>query len=281
MNNFENSFTIFISALEYIEENLLSDFTQEDIASHCYCSLSSLQKTWKFCTHLSLKEYIQKRRVTLAGRDILKGDMNVLDVAMKYGYNSHEVFTRAFTKVWGVTPTKFKKEWKGSCDLYPKLNTDYIEKEDMIMMRNVKKYDVSQFYDYLKSQAGTYILCFDIKNLMPINQNIGREAGDKVILEAFRRINEAAEENMLCLRMGGDEFVLITETDDSEKVAKIAEKVISQNDKPILHNGSEISVSLWSGAIMIGRNLKYTVLCHDFEAVMKKARESGKLEFMQ
>ena len=281
MNNFENSFTIFISALEYIEENLMGEFTQEDIAAHCYCSLSSLQKTWKFCTHLSLKEYIQKRRVTLAGRDILEGNMNVLDVAMKYGYNSHEVFTRAFTKVWGVTPSKFKKEWKGSCDLYPKLNTEYIEKEELMNMRNVKKYDVSEFYDYLKGQAGTYILCFDIKNLMPINQDIGRDAGDKVILEAFRRINEAAEENMLCLRMGGDEFVLITETDDSRKVTEIAQKVISQNDTPIIHGGREISVSLWCGAILIGKKLKYTVLCHNFEEVMKKARESGRFEFMQ
>ena len=53
------------------------------------CSLSSLQKTWKFCTHLTLKEYIAKRRITLAGRDILRGETSVLDIALKYGYNSH------------------------------------------------------------------------------------------------------------------------------------------------------------------------------------------------
>ena len=279
MNTIENSFTIFISALEFIENHLTKEFTQEEIAASCYCSLSSLQKTWKFCTHLTLKEYIAKRRITLAGRDILKGDMNVLDIALKYGYNSHEVFTRAFTKVWGMPPTIFKREWKGSCELYPRLNTDYIEKEDIFMTRNVKKYDVSQFYDYLKSQAGTYILCFDIKELMPINENIGRDAGDKVILESLRRINEAAEENMLTLRMGGDEFILITETDDAKKVSEIAQRVISQNDTPIAHNGRDIGVSLWCGAIMIGKSLKYTVLCSDFERVMKKARQSGKFEF--
>ncbi|MBR6337920.1 MAG: diguanylate cyclase [Ruminococcus sp.] len=281
MNTFENSFTIFITALEYIENNLYDEFSQEDIAANCYCSLSSLQKTWKFCTYLTLKEYIAKRRITLAGRDILKSDMNVLDIAMKYGYNSHEVFTRAFTKVWGVPPSRFKKEWKGSCDLYPRLNTDYIEKEEVINMRNVKKFDVSEFYDYLKSQAGTYILCFDIRNLMPINDNIGRDAGDKVILEAFRRINEAADENMLCLRMGGDEFVMITESRDEKQVAEIAQSVLSQNDTPIIHNGAEIGVSMWCGAIMIDKKLRYSVLCSDFETVIGKARESGKFEFMQ
>lgn len=279
MNTIENSFTIFITALEFIENHLTKEFTQEDIAASCYCSLSSLQKTWKFCTHLTLKEYIAKRRITLAGRDILRGETSVLDIALKYGYNSHEVFTRAFTKVWGMPPKTFKKEWKGSCELYPRLNTDYIEKEDIFMTRNVKKYDVSQFYDYLKSQAGTYILCFDIKELMPINENIGRDAGDKVILESLRRINEAAEDNMLTLRMGGDEFILITETDDAKRVSEIAQKVISQNTAPIIHNGREIGVSLWCGAIMIGKSLKYTVLCSDFEKVMKKARQSGKFEF--
>ena len=281
MNTFENSFTIFITALEYIENNLCYEFSQEDIAANCYCSLSSLQKTWKFCTHLTLKEYIAKRRITLAGRDILKSDMNVLDIAMKYGYNSHEVFTRAFTKVWGVPPSRFKKEWKGSCDLYPRLNTDYIEKEEVINMRNVKKFDVSDFYDYLKSQAGTYILCFDIRNLMPINDNIGRDAGDKVILEAFRRINEAAQDNMLCLRMGGDEFVMITESTDEKLVAEIAQSVLSQNDTPVIHNGAEVGVSMWCGAIKIDRSLRYSVLCSDFEAVIGKARESGRFEFMQ
>lgn len=284
MNTFENSFTVFITALGYIEDHLCEEFTQEDIAAHCYCSLSTLQKTWKYCTHLSLKEYIQKRKVTLAGRDIMNGKLSVLDIAMKYGYNSHEVFTRAFTKVWGVPPSRFKKEWKGSCGLYPKLNTEFIEfpenKEEWSNMRNVKKFDVSEFYDYLKSQAGTYILCFDIRDLLPINRDIGRDAGDKVILEAFRRINEAAEDNMLCLRMGGDEFVMITETDDSSKIAAIAEKVMSQNGNTIDHNGKGVEVTLWCGAIMIGKSLKYTVLCSDFESVMDKARKSGRLEFI-
>ena len=89
----ENSFILFVTALDFIEEHLTEEFSQEEIAAKCYCSLSSLQKTWKICTHMSIKEYVSKRRLTLAGRDMLSG-MSVLDAALKYGYNSHEVFTR-------------------------------------------------------------------------------------------------------------------------------------------------------------------------------------------
>ena len=262
---FDHGFAVFVSALDHIENHLCDDITQEEIAAACFVSLSSLQKTWKYCTHYSL-----------AGRDLLNSNCSVLDIAMKYGYNSHEVFTRAFTKVWGISPSKFKREWKGNCGLCPPLNPEFIERNDTM---RVKKYDISEFYDYLKSQAGTYVLCFDIENLMPINNDLGREVGDKVILEAFRRINEAADDNMVCLRMGGDEFAVITESDDPEKVTRTAEAVLSQNGNKIPYNGGEVHVALRCGAIKISQHVKYSVLCSDFNDVIERARISGKIEF--
>jgi len=273
----ENSFILFVTALDYIEEHLTEEFSQEDIAAKCFCSLSSLQKTWKICTHMSIKEYVSKRRVTMAGRDMLSG-MSVLDAALKYGYNSHEVFTRAFSKVWGISPSGFKKEWKGDCGLYPRLNPDYLE-GDEIMNYNIKKFDVRDFYDYLRSQAGTYVICFDVQHLMQINEDQGREAGDKVILEAFRRINEAAGEDKVCLRIGGDEFVMITESSDRKAVEELALSVLAKNGQTVAYSGGVADVSLRAGAIMIGERLKYSILCEDFNEVLDMARESGRVEF--
>ncbi|MBR1529130.1 MAG: diguanylate cyclase [Oscillospiraceae bacterium] len=283
MNQNANRFMIFMDALDFIEQNLIEDFTQEELANACYCSLSNLQKIWKSSTHMSVKEYISKRRLTLAGREMLEKNLSVLDTAIKYGYHSHEVFTRAFTKIWGVSPSKFRKEWKGNCVLYPKLNPAYLEGESIMnnANNNIKKFDVSEFYDYLRSEAGTYVLCFDVVNLMPINENLGREAGDKVILESFRRINEAAEENMLCLRMGGDEFVMITESDDKQKVTEIAQKVLSHNGESVKYQNGDVSVSLRCGVIVIQNHLKYSVLCEDFNSVMDKARETGTIAFSE
>lgn len=274
---FRNGFAVFVAALDFIELHLTEDFSQDDIAAACYCSLSTLQKTWKYVTHMSIKEYISKRRLTLASRELLDSDLTVLDIAMKYGYNSHEVFTRAFKKIWGVSPSSFKREWKGSPVLYPRLNPEYLEGARIM---NVKKFDIREFYDYLRSQVGTYVLCFDIQRLMSINENLGREAGDKVIIEAFRRINEAAEENMMCLRMGGDEFVMITETADADKVTAIAEKILEQNGNEVPYSGGMVETSLRCGVIRINEHLKYSVMCEDFDKALDRARASGKIEFL-
>ena len=212
----------------------------------------------------------------MAGRYLLSEDVSVLDAAMKFGYNSHEVFTRAFTKIWGISPSRFKKEWRGDCKLYPPLNPEYVERNDLM---RVKKYDISEFYDYLKSQAGTYVLCFDIENLHPVNLKLGREAGDKCILEAFRRINEAADDKV-SLRMGGDEFAMITESDDTAEVTALAQKVLSQNGGKVPYPGGEVAVSLRCGAIKISEHLKYSVLCSDFNTVIERARVSGMIEFI-
>lgn len=274
-----SSFGIFVSALEYIENNLCSDFSQDDIAAACYCSLSKLQKLWKYCAHMSIKEYITKRKITLAGRDLVESDISVLDAAMKYGYNSHEVFTRAFTKVWGLSPSKFKKEWRGSCGLYPRLNPEYLPEGALLM--SVKKFDVSEFYDYLKEMEGTYVLCFDIVGLHAVNCNIGREAGDKMILETLRRINEtAAEEEMVAFRMGGDEFAMVTGLSDTDAVRKIGERILCHNGESVPHSEGEVEVALRAGAFKIQKPLKYTALCRDFDTVISKARSTSEIEFV-
>ena len=99
------NFCIFADAMNYIENNLCSPISQDDIAAACYCSLSALQKVWRYCTHTSLKEYITKRRLTRSAEDIVRTDMTLTEIAMKYQYNSPEVFLRAFFRFWGVTPS--------------------------------------------------------------------------------------------------------------------------------------------------------------------------------
>lgn len=275
-NTNSSSFGTFMTALEFIEDNLCNEFTQEDIAKACCCSLSGLQKLWRYSTHTSIKEYITKRRLTKAGTDLLNSEMTVLDTAMKYGYNSHEVFTRAFVKVWGISPMRFKKEWKGTCGLFPPLNPDYYEGENI--MGN-KKFDVTELFDYLRNRIGTYVLCFDIVGLLAVNTEIGREAGDKIILESLKRISDAAEDDMLVFRIGGDEFVMVTGLDDVDQVVKVGRKVLEHNGKKVSYNGGEVPVFLRCGAVTIRTPLKYTGLFNDFDIAIDKARGSGEIEF--
>ncbi len=270
------NFWTFVSALEYIEQNLCSPITQEDIANACFCSLSSLQKLWRYCTHSSLKEYISKRRLTKCAEEIASSKPSITEIALKYQYNSPEVFTRAFTKLWGVPPSKFKSEWRFT-GIFPKIDPDKTFNGGNFMGKRV---DISELYDELKSKAGTYVLCLDIVGLLPINENIGRTAGDKVILEAFKRIDKAAGDDMTAFRIGGDEFVLVTGYTDKEKVEELANLILSQNGNTISCDDNEIPVSLRVGAtVFTDEHFRYSDLYTKLMDTIRSSREKDTLYF--
>lgn len=262
------NFAILSDALGFIEDNLCEELSQEEIAAGCYCSLSNLQKLFRYVFHESVGDYITKRRLTNAASELMNTDKSVLEIAVKYGYNSAEVFTRAFSRVWHTTPTSFRREWSFS-GIHPKFDFDC--NEGGITMPMKKKFDITELYDYLKSHQNTYVIGFDMIRLMPINDNYGHEAGDKAILECLRRIDENCADDMLMLRIGGDEFALVTGFDDKEKVRALAEKILSCNDGTISHNGAEIPVQMRAGAMKLAkRNVRYGDL---FTNLVEIARE--------
>ncbi|MFA6309231.1 MAG: AraC family transcriptional regulator [Clostridia bacterium] len=97
-------------AIEYIEDNLLHQLTCGDIAGHVYISNFHFQRTFNLLTGLSVGEYVRKRRLSLAGQELLKGDEKVLNVALKYGYETPESFSKAFRRFHGITPSYAKKQ---------------------------------------------------------------------------------------------------------------------------------------------------------------------------
>lgn len=275
------NFCIFADAVNYIEENLCGEIRQEDIAAACHCSLSALQKVWRYCTHTSLKEYISKRRLTRCAEDIMNGGMTLTDIAMKYQYNSPEVFTRAFKKLWGISPSKFKYE-RHSPGIFPRIIPD----EDICKggRHMGRKVDISELYDLLKENRESYVLVFDVVGLDPVNKNLGRKAGDGVILEAFRRIDEMTGENMTVFRIGGDEFALVTGLSDKAEVEAAAEKVIAQNGNVISFDGKEIPVSVRIGAIKLfgegARSLRYSELFERLQNVILNCKDADRVSFI-
>ena len=259
-------FGILADALDYIEKNLCTELSQADISAYCYCSLSQLQKLFRYVFHMSIGDYINRRRMTNAARDLLETDMNVLEIAMKYGFNSAEVFTRAFARLWKIPPTKFRREWSFS-GIFPPLDFTI---DDGGKIMSSKKFDISELYDYLKNRTNTYVISFDMVGLMPLNENYGHTAGDKAILECLKRIDTEADENMLTFRIGGDEFVLVTGLESKEAVCEIAGRILSHNGETVYDSGNIIPVSLRAGAVKIaGRNVRYNEL---FEKLVNISR---------
>ena len=96
-------------AIEYMENHLTDEIALADIAKHVNLSAFHFQRAFSLLTEMSPAEYLRKRRLSQAGADLISGEEKVIDVAMKYCYDSPESFTKAFTRFHGVSPMQVKK----------------------------------------------------------------------------------------------------------------------------------------------------------------------------
>ena len=97
-------------AITYIEKNLTEDLTVDDIAKHVCISPFYFQRGFAMLCGFTVAEYIRKRRLSLAGNDLIYSEQKIIDIALKYGYDSPDSFTKAFLRFHNVTPTAVRKE---------------------------------------------------------------------------------------------------------------------------------------------------------------------------
>ena len=246
-------------ALCYMEENISENITAEDVAKACYCSPSGLQKLFRRLAHYSVKEYLIKRRLTLAARDLLNRPQDsILDIALRYCYQSNEAFTRAFEAMWNCSPSAYRLE-RSFADLYPRLNLSEYDYGDEYMSRK-KMVDINELYDLFKERKNCWFVCCDIQSLVPINK-IARKAGDLAIAETAHRMDQCSGPEDLVFRIGGDEFAMLTASVDSAYARQIADKILSMNGQTFTYEDKEIPLHLYADiACYTEKNLRYSEL---------------------
>jgi AraC-like DNA-binding protein len=95
--------------VDWVELNLKDDPTLDKMSE--YVGYSSFYCSSKFheVLGISFKEYLYKRKMTLAAIELRETKNKIIDIALKYGFSSNEAFTRAFFKLFGYTPYRFRK----------------------------------------------------------------------------------------------------------------------------------------------------------------------------
>lgn len=96
-------------AIEYIESNITNELAIEDIARQVCISHFYFQKGFAMLCGMTVGEYIRCRRLALAGSELLSSQEKVIDIALKYGYDSPDSFTKSFTRFHGITPSAARK----------------------------------------------------------------------------------------------------------------------------------------------------------------------------
>jgi AraC family transcriptional regulator len=108
-------------SMNYIEEHLTEEIDYEQAAKLACCSTYHFQRMFAYMANLPLSEYIRRRRMSLAAVDLQNGDNKIIDVALKYGYNSPTAFNRAFQNIHGIAPSLLK-ESGASIKSYPPIS---------------------------------------------------------------------------------------------------------------------------------------------------------------
>ena len=96
-------------SIDYIEQNLAETLDIEEIAGIAALSPFYYQRIFGALCGMTVGEYIRARRMTLAAQELTGSDAKVIDVAVKYGYDSPDSFTKAFVRFHGIAPSKAKE----------------------------------------------------------------------------------------------------------------------------------------------------------------------------
>lgn len=95
-------------AIDYMEEHLLEDIHAGDVADTVFMSPYYFQKGFKIMTGYTVGEYIRGRRLYLAALDVARGKEKIIDIALRYGYDTPESFTKAFSRFHRVSPIQMQ-----------------------------------------------------------------------------------------------------------------------------------------------------------------------------
>lgn len=97
---------------KYIDNNLEEEINYEDLAKFLGVNAYTMQKLFTMISGIPLSEYIRKRRLSSAGFDIYEKNLKVMDIAVKYQYDSAAAFSRAFEKFHGIKPSLVNRQTK-------------------------------------------------------------------------------------------------------------------------------------------------------------------------
>lgn len=136
--------------IDYIESHLIDEIDQAQIAQIACCSYYDVGRIFSLIADISISDYVRRRRLTLAGSELKYCGAKVIDVAMKYGYDSPVSFARAFQSFHGFNPSLATKD-DAILNVFPRLIYQICVKEVQDVMKkdvitiNGKDYEASYF----------------------------------------------------------------------------------------------------------------------------------------
>lgn len=189
--------------IDYIEKNLLEELTLDRVSSQFYVSSTLMNQLFRNVCDITVMEYVRYRRLSLAGNDIMTSNIHIIDAALKYGYETPEAFSKAFTRFHGFPPSLVRR-------IYPKIKVfsplqikieiqggwqEKLKEDNLpsLTKPNASKQERYLKYSYndsTKLKGGYYMKHQNCK--FHINTNDMKQKEDwRILLQLVKNLNEA------------------------------------------------------------------------------------------
>ena len=151
-----------INSIEYIEEHITEQLDIGEIARNAYASTFHFQRMFHMLTGVTVTEYIRRRRMTLAAQELASSNCKVIDIALKYGYDTPESFAKAFRRMHGIAPSSARESGQRLI-AYPRLSFQIYMKGDQEM-----NYSIMEKESFKVIGRGIRVSTVDGENLREI-----------------------------------------------------------------------------------------------------------------
>lgn len=184
-------------SIDYIEEHLQDKLDIRVIANNAYFSITHYYRIFQAMVGDSVKDYVRKRRLSKAAVELVSTDKRIIDIAFDYDFESQEVFTRAFIRLFDVTPGRYRKR-KSNLALYEKANIylkDMAANANCISSRFVidKEFKVVGIKKWVKPEDGS--ISKEWKEFNRRRHEIEHVVNDNVVLGMCEYMPDVTEES--------------------------------------------------------------------------------------
>ena len=235
-------------ALQWIETNLAKQIKSDDVFRWLGVSKSSFTPLFRAVTGYPLNQYIRYRRLSEVAFQCQHHHQRAYQIALKYQYQSHEAFYRAFKRYFGITITQYRATQLNSQIFAPIRYT--INKQGGKIVIN-KEMNHPVIIKTLNEHHGSVLIDVDIDHFMEVNNKYGYSIGDAVLAHTLLRIKQVCDGYQGIQgpwRYGNDEFLFITK----EHAKEIIEEILKAFESPMFIQQQDIDVSISIGTALIG-----------------------------
>jgi AraC-like DNA-binding protein len=181
--------------VDYIEDNLLEPLTPTLLAEQFFLSVSALSNLFKIVCDIAIMEYIRYRRLSLAGQELIMTDIRIIDLSGKYGYETPEAFSKAFTRFHGFPPSFIRR-------VYPKIMIYSPLKvhveisggwETKLKSAEQEKKSAYGYNEFIKSRGGTVMKADEHSYQISIEDMVEQEDW-RILLLLAKKLDETGIE---------------------------------------------------------------------------------------